>query len=166
MTVPIKVIEILMEEVGYTVNSKGFKVLPDHVRVIQGDGINRESLKVLVQNMIDAGLSLSNLAFGMGGGLLQHVNRDDLKFAQKCSAAQVAGVWRDVYKDPVDSPDKKSLKGRLSVIRNVETGEYRNHVTDYPIPEGFEDAMVIVYDNGIVESAMLTLEQVRANSNK
>jgi len=166
MTVPIKIIEILMEHVGYTVNSKGFKVLPDHVRVIQGDGINRESLKVLIQNMIDAGLSLSNLAFGMGGGLLQHVNRDDLKFAQKCSAAQVAGVWRDVYKAPIDSPDKKSLKGRLTVIRNVETGEYVNHVTDYPIPDGFEDAMVTVYDHGIVADKMLTLEQVRANSNK
>jgi nicotinamide phosphoribosyltransferase len=166
MTVPIKIIEILMEEVGYTVNSKGFKVLPDHVRVIQGDGINRESLKVLVQNMIIAGLSLSNLAFGMGGGLLQHVNRDDLKFAQKCSAAQVAGVWRDVYKDPIDSPDKKSLRGRLTVIRDTVTGEYLNHVTDYAMPEGFEDAMVTVYENGIIDSAMLSLNQVRANSNK
>lgn len=166
MTVPIKIIEILMEEVGYTVNSKGFKVLPDHVRVIQGDGINRESLKVLVDNMIAAGLSLTNLAFGMGGGLLQHVNRDDLKFAQKCSAAQVAGVWRDVYKDPIDSPDKKSLRGRLTTIYNAETGEYRNHVTDYAMPEGFEDAMVTVYENGIIDSAMLSLDQVRANSNK
>lgn len=169
MTVPIKVIEILMEEVGYKEIKKGdkiFKVLPDHVRVIQGDGINRESLKVLIQNMIDAGLSLSNLAFGMGGGLLQHVNRDDLKFAQKCSAAMVAGVWRDVYKDPVDSPDKKSLKGRLTVIYNKETGEYRNHVTDNMIPEGFEDAMVTVYENGIVQKNMLTLEQVRANADR
>lgn len=166
MQVPIKVIEILMEEVGYTVNSKGFKVLPPHVRVIQGDGINRESLKVLIQNMIDAGLSLSNLAFGMGGGLLQHVNRDDLKFAQKCSAAQVAGVWRDVYKDPVDSPDKKSLKGRLTVLRHKETGEYRNHVTDDMVPEGFEDAMVTVYDNGIVHKNMLTLNEVRKNADR
>lgn len=166
MTVPIKVIEILMEEIGYTINSKGFKVLPSHVRVIQGDGINRESLKVLIQNMIDAGLSLSNLSFGQGGGLLQQVNRDDLSFAQKCSAAQVAGVWRDVYKDPIDAPDKKSMKGRMTVLRNIETGEYINHVIDYVRPEGFDDVMHIVYDNGIVHENMLTLEQVRDNSNK
>lgn len=164
MTVPITVIEILMEEVGFTVNGKGFKVLPPHVRVIQGDGINRESLKVLVKNMIDAGLSISNLAFGMGGGLLQHVNRDDLKFAQKCSAAKVAGEWRDVYKDPVDSPDKKSLKGILTVLYNPVTREYRNHVVGNDIPEGFVDAMHTVYENGIVSASMLTLEQVRANA--
>jgi nicotinamide phosphoribosyltransferase len=166
MTVPVKVIQILMEEVGYTVNDKGYKVLPPHVRVIQGDGINRESIKVLIKNVLDAGLSIENLNFGMGGGLLQAVTRDDLKFAQKCSAIRVNGVWRDVYKDPIDSPDKKSLKGRLTVIRNKETGEYRNHVTDYVMPEGFEDVMVTVFENGIIESAMLTLEDLRKNSNK
>ena len=102
----------------------------------------------------------------MGSGLLQEVKRDDLKFAQKCSAAMVNGVWRDVYKDPIDAPDKKSLRGRLTVIRKIETGEYRNHVTDKVIPQGWEDVMVIVYENGIKNDAMLNLEQVRANSNK
>jgi nicotinamide phosphoribosyltransferase len=167
MQVPIDVIKILMEEVGYTVNSKGYKVLPSHVRVIQGDGITRESLQVLVKNMIDAGLSLSNLAFGMGGGLLQHVNRDDLKFAQKCSAAKVNNEWRDVYKDPVDSPDKKSLKGRMTVIYNPSTKEYRNYVIHdnvYATPDGFIPAMVEVYNNGIIKENMLTLEQVRSNA--
>lgn len=164
--VPIKIIEILMEEVGYEVNTKGYKVLPSHVRVIQGDGLNKHTLKELIDNLHAAGLSLSNLFFGMGSGLLQEVKRDDLKFAQKCSAAMVNGVWRDVYKDPIDAPDKKSLRGRLTVIRNIETGEYRNHVTDNVIPQGWEDVMVIVYENGIKNNAMLNLEQVRANSNK
>ena len=56
------------------------------------------------------------LAFGMGGGLLQQVDRDTLGWAMKASAAQVDGVWRDVYKDPITSRAKRSKKGRLAVV--------------------------------------------------
>jgi nicotinamide phosphoribosyltransferase len=52
----------------------------------------------------------------MGGGLLQQVDRDTLGWAMKASAAQVDGVWRDVYKDPITSRAKRSKKGRLAVV--------------------------------------------------
>lgn len=115
LTVPIEVVDRLMDKFGYTINSKGYRVLPDYIRVIQGDGINAESLPIIVENMINAGLSLDNLAFGMGGGLLQNVNRDTLKYAMKASARQSDdGVWHDVFKDPVHG-GKTSKKGRLAV---------------------------------------------------
>lgn len=38
----------------------------------------------------------------------------------KLSAMDVAGEWRDVYKDPVTDPGKKSKKGVLSVIKTDE----------------------------------------------
>ncbi len=42
--------EWLMENFGYTTNSKGYKVLPDYLRVVQGDGVRRESLpKVFIE---------------------------------------------------------------------------------------------------------------------
>ena len=112
-----------MEKFGFTVNSKGFRVLPPQVRVIQGDGMDRESLRRLLQNAIDRGISVSNLAFGMGGGLLQNVNRDTCKYAMKASAVQINGEWRDVYKDPITDQGKKSKRGRQAVI-NVD-GAYR-----------------------------------------
>jgi nicotinamide phosphoribosyltransferase len=116
-TVPVKAVQLLAEKFGYTVNSKGFKVLPSCVRVIQGDGITLDSIKIIIKNLTDAGFAIDNLAFGMGGGLGQMVNRDTLKFAQKASAALVNGVWRDVYKDPVTDSGKRSKRGRLALVR-------------------------------------------------
>ena len=54
----------------------------------------------------------------MGGGLLQQVNRDTLNFAMKTSAARIDGEWRDVYKDPITSVNKRSKRGRLALMYN------------------------------------------------
>jgi nicotinamide phosphoribosyltransferase len=113
LTVPVEVVAALGERFGYTINSKGYKVLPSCVRVIQGDGINIETLPVILENLLSAGWSADNLAFGMGGGLLQQVNRDTQKFAMKCSAAYINGEWIDVFKDPITDPGKKSKKGQV-----------------------------------------------------
>lgn len=123
LTMPIEVIKILMEKFGYETNSKGYKVLPPYIRVIQGDGIDTESLPVIIENMIREGLSLDNLAFGMGGGLLQKVDRDTLKYAMKASARRDEnGVWHDVFKDPITDKGKQSKKGRLSLVYNCGLG--------------------------------------------
>lgn len=121
-TVPVKAIQLLADKFGFTVNSKGYKVLPSCVRVIQGDGITIESIVTLLANLEAAGFAIDNLAFGMGGGLGQMVNRDTQKFAMKASAAMVNGEWRDVYKDPVTDHGKQSKRGRLALIR--ENGKW------------------------------------------
>jgi nicotinamide phosphoribosyltransferase len=107
---PVKVISDLMDLFGYTLTDKGFKVLPDHIRVIQGDGVDELSIVRIMQRMVDNKFSIDNIAFGMGGGLLQKVDRDTLGWAMKCSAARVSGVWRDVWKDPVGG-GKTSKRG-------------------------------------------------------
>lgn len=98
--VPIDCIKILAEKFGSSTNAKGYKVLNPAVRVIQGDGITSSSIEVILENLLEAGFSADNISFGMGGGLLQQINRDTLGFAMKCSALKVSGYWRDVYKDP------------------------------------------------------------------
>lgn len=110
VTTPVQVIEELMDLFGYTTNAKGYKVLPNHIRVIQGDGVDEESIVRIMQRMVDRKLSIDNIAFGMGGGLLQSLNRDTLGWAMKCSAACVNGEWRDVYKDPIGG-SKTSKRG-------------------------------------------------------
>ena len=114
-----EVLERLYAEFGGRVNSKGYKVLSDCVRVIQGDGVDVDSIGVILQRIQQAGFSTENVAFGMGGGLLQKVNRDTLRFAMKASAMQINGVWRDVYKQPVTDSGKHSKRGRLAVIRDA-----------------------------------------------
>lgn len=116
--VPVEIINILGEKYGYTINSKGFKVL-NHVRVIQGDGVNLDSIKECLENLMKTGYSVDNIAFGMGGGLLQKVNRDTLKFAMKCSAIFNGNSWIDVFKDPITDSEKTSKKGRFSVVNNM-----------------------------------------------
>jgi len=122
-TVPVEVIEILMDKFGFTVNSKGFKVLPPYIRLIQGDGINERSLPKIIDNMIAKKFSIDNIAFGMGGGLLQAWNRDTLKYAMKASArCDTNGVWHDVFKDPISDHGKLSKKGRLGLILGAGLG--------------------------------------------
>jgi nicotinamide phosphoribosyltransferase len=113
--VVLKVLEILAARFGATTNSKGYRVLHPKVRVIQGDGVNYWTIQDMLTAMNRAGWSADNIAFGMGGALLQQLNRDTQKFAFKCSTVTVNGQDRDVFKDPVEGHDKASKRGRLAL---------------------------------------------------
>jgi len=141
-----KVVELLMEKFGFTVNAKGFKVLPDCIRIIQGDGINYESIGRILAAMERHKLSTENIAFGMGGGLLQDFNRDTLMFAMKASAIEVGGKWRDVSKSPVDDAGKHSKKGRLALVKDKK-GEYAT-VRLEELQDGQENLLKTVFENG------------------
>jgi len=110
-----KTLEILAARFGADVNGKGYRVLR-HVRVIQGDGVNPESIAAILRRIIADGFSAENLSFGMGGALLQRLDRDTQQFAYKTSAVRVAGQWRAVYKDPVTDPAKRSKRGLLGLV--------------------------------------------------
>jgi nicotinamide phosphoribosyltransferase len=114
---------LLERAYGTALNRRGFKLL-NHVRLIQGDGVNETSIQEILERLKAAGFAADNIAFGMGGGLLQQMNRDTQKFAMKCSAARINGEWLDVFKDPVTDPGKVSKKGRLDLIRDGSTREY------------------------------------------
>lgn len=112
---PLKIISQVLvrlaQHFGYEENSKGFKVL-NNVRVLQGDGVNLESIVEILNQMENSGWSASNITFGMGGALLQIQHRDTQKFAMKESYVEINGEGKDVYKDPVTDPGKKSKVGR------------------------------------------------------
>lgn len=149
LTMPIEVVKILMDKFGYTVNSKGFKVLPPYIRVIQGDGIDTSSLPVIIENMISEGLSLDNLAFGMGGGLLQKVDRDTLKYAMKASArCDTNGVWHDVFKDPITDKGKQSKRGRLGLVHEHGLGSHSYRTLPKSIADQKDNLLRPVYRNG------------------
>lgn len=112
-----KIMELLGVKFEFEVNTKGYKVLPKYLRVIQGDGVNYHSITSILEALEKAGWSTENIAFGMGGALLQKVNRDDLMYAMKANAKCVNGVWTDVYKKPVDDPEKQSKAGILAVYK-------------------------------------------------
>jgi nicotinamide phosphoribosyltransferase len=113
-----RVIEHLMRRFGYSQNSKGYRVLPPYIRTIQGDGVDLNSLPRILQALKMRAISVENLAFGMGGGLLQKLDRDTLKWAMKASWGEIEGAACDIYKDPVTDPGKRSKAGRYAVVRS------------------------------------------------
>jgi len=131
--VPVKCVKLLAGKFGTTENSKGFKVLPPFIRVLQGDGINLDSIDTILANLAKAGFAADNVVFGMGGALLQGVNRDTLQFAMKANAIFINGAWQDVYKNPVHG-GKTSKRGRQAVYAGVtsrdENGPYVNDLVD------------------------------------
>jgi nicotinamide phosphoribosyltransferase len=115
--VVVRCLQLLDEAFGSTINGRGYKVLHPSVRLIQGDGINEDSLPEILEAVMRAGYSIDNVAFGMGGGLLQAWNRDTLRYAMKASARKTsAGDWVGFSKNPITDSGKRSKEGRLGLI--------------------------------------------------
>lgn len=162
-TVVLDVVRRLDSHFGSVVNDKGYRVL-NYVRVIQGDGINEASIRGILMNLKFAGYSADNVAFGMGGALLQHMNRDTQKFAMKCSAAEINGEWVDVYKEPVGDSSKKSKKGRITLVR-TDKGEIKTARTEGMCWLGQTELLETVWEDGKLIKD-LDFATIRANSNK
>lgn len=144
-TVISDTIDGLIEKFGSTTNSKGYKVLPDYIRAAQGDGLTIPSLKKIYAELDRRGLSADNIYLGMGGGLLQYINRDTLAFTQKANAIKIDGEWRDIYKEPKSDTQKTSKRGRLALV--IRDGEYRTIRKD-ELKEGDENLLRPVFRNG------------------
>lgn len=168
---PIEVLpsmmRILEDGFGSVRNAKGYKVL-NNVRVIWGDGINQVSITSILRTMVDFhGWSADNFAFGMGGALLQQIDRDTQKFAMKCSAAYINGEWVDVFKDPITDHGKVSKKGLVKLWKCGS--EYESSVTKPTrwVDNGmeWEEALVPYYKDG-EQVFTQSFDTVRKNSNK
>jgi nicotinamide phosphoribosyltransferase len=166
-TIVLRTVQSLDARFGSDMNAKGFKVLR-HVRVIQGDGITRQSIASILAALEGAGYSADNVAFGQGGALLQQVNRDTLGFAMKASAAEVGGQWRDVFKAPVTDLAKRSKAGRLTLMRQGDAfATVRLDAPGYreALAEGATEVLRTVFENGrlLVDDSFAAI-RARANA--
>ncbi|TCV81225.1 nicotinate phosphoribosyltransferase [Sulfurirhabdus autotrophica] len=146
--VVLRIAQLVEARFGADINRKDYKVLK-HVRILQGDGVNEKSIEAVLANLKENGYSAENAVFGMGGALLQQLNRDTQKFAMKSSAAKINGVWQEIYKDPVTDTGKRSKRGKLTLVRHQTTGEYKTSV--YPIPKNgpnSQEVLIPVFENG------------------
>ncbi len=153
-----EILNLAGDRFGFTTNEKGYKVLNNKVRMIQGDGIKRTTLAEILNAVMNAGWSADNLAFGSGGGLLQDCNRDTQRFAFKCAEAVVDGKAREVYKQPATDSTKNSKRGRL-----VLTKDNNGNFVTLPESSGEEDILQEVFKDGelLVDQ---TFESVRAKA--
>ena len=111
------VFQILSEQFGFTTNSKGYKVLHPKIRVIQGDGIDAESMNNILECLTNNKWSIDNIAFGSGGWTITKTQSRYLKCAMKCSYIEVKDVGRNVFKEPITDKGKKSFKGKLKLMK-------------------------------------------------
>lgn len=165
LTVIERVFEILEDKFkeDMTVNEKGYRVLPPYLRVIQGDGVNKESISKICHRLMNTGWSVENIVFGMGGALLQQVNRDTYKFAFKTSNAIINNSDFEVYKQPKTMPEKNSKPGRVYLVYNKEAGRYQTvkHVPKFH----YEPAMETVFEDGIIKKIQ-TVDEIRGRLDK
>ena len=164
----VKIFEILLDKFGYTVNEKGYKVLPPQVRVIQGDGVNYEAIKTMYEALKQHSISAENLVLGMGGALLQKVDRDTQRFALKCSSAIIDDKEVRVEKSPTEMDAngniaesfKKSKAGRLKLVKI--NGDFKT--VNESDNDGLADELRTVFENGKLVNE-ISFEQVRINVN-
>ncbi|XP_026533026.1 nicotinamide phosphoribosyltransferase [Notechis scutatus] len=159
----LKVLEILGKKFPITENSKGYKVLPPYLRIIQGDGVDINTLQEIVEGMKKQKWSIENIAFGSGGALLQKLTRDLLNCSFKCSYVVTNGLGVNVFKDPVADPNKRSKKGRLSLHRTpngdfVTLEEGKGDLEEYG-----QDLLHTVFKNGVV-TKMYSFDEIRQNA--
>ena len=136
----------LGEIFGTYVNGKGFKSLPKGLAIIQGDGIDFNSLKEITDALVENKWTLDSVAFGSGGGLLQKVNRDTQRFAMKASSVKKSGSNYAINKAPKTDVSKASKAGKLKLVRTdngFKTENYLNSCED--------DEMRLVFLNGHIQ---------------
>lgn len=167
-TMPIEILEILMEKFGSTTNANGYAVLPSFIGVIQGDGINEDSIRTIVENLEAKMYSLENIVFGMGGKLVHpEKGRDTYSFAMKGSAQQLEdGTWEDLFKDPITDVGKRSLRGRVTTYECTSTGKIlAERIELQEVNPFLRDMMVDMYINGEIMN-LSSFDDVRARANK
>lgn len=115
------VLELLWETFGGTVNSKGYRVLDEHIGAIYGDSINYESAKEICERMVSIGFDTTNVVLGIGSYVYQFVTRDTFNSAMKATYAEANGKSFDLFKNPVTGDGmKRSATGRLAVLKDAE----------------------------------------------
>ena len=145
---------------------RSYKII-ERCSVIQGDGITYDTIRDILDAVTGAGFSAVNVVFGMGGGLLQKVNRDTMSFATKLSHIKYArgAGFKDIRKMPKTDATKFSLPGLLDVRR-----DRNGRISVYPLgeePPGSEKVMTTVYNCKPVPSqAPKLFDEMRADIEK
>lgn len=123
----VAIMKILLEQFAdeVTETKTGHKLLPPYIRVIQGDGVDYQSIPKILQRFKEEMIAAANITFGSGGALLQKVNRDTFKIAFKCAEITLeGGEAREVFKDPLTDDGKASKKGRLTLQKASDIASY------------------------------------------
>ena len=167
-------VELLMEVFGYTINSKGYKVLPSYIGAIYGDSITLDRLKEIYRRLDDKKIAVSNVTLGVGSYTYQYVTRDTFSFALKATHSIVNGEERQIFKDPITDKAagnnfKKSQRGMCYLYRDGDNILYKDELTfaDMEKPEYADNLLRPVFRDGelLIDEDLQTIRQRLHNNN-
>lgn len=148
---------------GYTLNKKGFKVI-NGAAVIQGDGITITEIRRILEVAKMYSFSAENIAFGMGAGLLQKLNRDTLSMATKlCHITYNTGAKQDILKRPSDDKGKYSLPGIMKVIK--EDAILKVYPEETSVKGHGTNELKVVYDKKPLDIQWPTFDELKNKIN-
>lgn len=81
----VTIMKILLEQFAeqVTETKTGHKLLPPYIRVIQGNGVDSQSIPKILNRFKEEGIAAANIFFANGGAVWQKVSRDTFKIAFK-----------------------------------------------------------------------------------
>jgi nicotinamide phosphoribosyltransferase len=173
-------IKKLWETFGGTINSKGYKVLDPHIKVVYGDSITPQRCKAIYEILESDGFACNNVILGVGSFSMQCAEepsiptpdrlikqfqpftRDTFGIAIKATYCEVNGKSIPIYKDPKESGFKKSQKG-CCVVRDSGIRLYCEDGLTLAEADGITDnKLVEVFKNGVMTKEQ-TLQEIRQN---
>ena len=161
-------IQCLWEEFGGIINSKGYKVLNNHIRVIYGDAIDRDRTIAIAQGLEANGFSIENITLGIGSYSYQYITRDTRGYAIKATNCIINGKEYPLYKDPLtDDGVKKSARGCVVVYNLPSIGVF-GFKDGFSLAESLEDtknSMVVKFEDG-KQYNLQTFTQIRNGLHK
>lgn len=161
---------------GHTINSKGFKVLPDYIRALYGDSITPQRCEAIYKRLMAQGYAINNVILGVGSFSFMcletidadgvaHYNpytRDTFGYAIKATY----GEDKDsnpvmIYKNPKALAWKKSQRGCVIVAPDGQS--YTDgHTFDEAHADGNGNLLQLVFKDGKMVKEF-TLDEVRKN---
>lgn len=146
----------LWDEFGGTINSKGYKVLDQHVKAIYGDSITIQRCEEVYNILMENGFSCENVALGVGSfsmqcidedGVLKPFTRDTFSSCIKATYCEINGKPFPIFKNPKEGGFKKSQRGCCVVY--IESGVYK-FKDGYTWKEAYEsdNALQTVFKDG------------------
>lgn len=169
MIVVPRLFDILGSVFGTVINNKSYKIIDNNVGVLQGDGMDYDSIPALYESIIANRWSSDNLVVGSGGGLLQKWNRDSLRMAIKACYGEINGKGFDIFKNPITANQgnetKASKRGDIVVqeFANLKHVTITSHKT--PNFSSYENSLNTIFKNGEILSTR-TFDDMREKANR